>query len=295
MNDTLKFLDDIKDRLEFVPYEHIYQAIADMRDKFIPTAIIKKGAYIDRVRINKSMDEKFYREVDVSYIHDEQIIDQYVTFGRANKEKQAVFYGAVESPEIKHPRIVAYFETSPILKELDEHDNVVEFFTVSRWRVLEDIEVVEMIFSDEALKVSQYAKMALENQLGNYQNLPLAAEYEEQGRFFSNEFARSDVRPGEDHKYKITSAYANYIWNQTELKGITYPSVQSRYLGQNVALLPEIVDRSLQLELPVGIFKFERKNGENLPVDCTEIAFDLGENNGSFIWSAYDPKADMSA
>lgn len=48
---------------------------------------------------------------------------------------------------------------------------------------MEDIKVVEMAFSDEALKVSQYTKMSLENQFGNYKDLPLAAEYEEQGRF----------------------------------------------------------------------------------------------------------------
>lgn len=290
MNSTLNFLTDVRDRLNHVPYEHIYSAIADMRDKFIPTAIIHKGAYIDRVRIHKKLTDIFYKEEDVSYIHDKEIIEHYVGFGRANKEKQAIFYGAVESPEIKQPRIVAYFETSPILKELEKHNNITELFTVSRWRVIEDIEVMEMIFSDEALKVSKYARMSLENQLQNFQHLPLAKEYEEQGRFFSNEFARSDVRPGEDYKYKITSAYANYIWANTNLKGITYPSVQSAYLGQNVALLPEIVDSSLKLESPVGIFKFERINGINQPVDSTHLAIDLGENNAAFVWQEYNPE-----
>ncbi|MDF2431539.1 MAG: hypothetical protein JWP44_1170 [Mucilaginibacter sp.] len=250
MNNTLKFLSDVKDRLEYVTYEQVHQAIADMRDKFVPTAIIKKGAYIDRVRVHKELTDFFYKEEDVSYIHDSEIIEKYVGFGRANKEKQAIFYGAVESPEIDQPRVVAYFETSPLLKELEKNNNVTELFTVSRWRVIEDIEVVEMIFSDEALKVSKYTQMSLAHQLQHYQHLPLAKEYEEQGRFFSNEFSRSDVRPGEDFKYKITSAYANYIWENTKLKGITYPSVQSSYLGQNVALLPEVVDSSLRLEAP---------------------------------------------
>lgn len=290
MNNTLEFLADVRDRLQHVPYEQVFQAIADMRDKFIPTAIIKKGAYIDRVRVHRTLTDVFYKEEDVSYIHDQDIIERYVDFGRANKKKQAVFYGAVESPEIKQPRIVAYFETSPILKELEKHDNVTELFTVSRWGVLEDVEVVEMIFSDEALKVSKYAEMSLEHQLQHYRHLPLAKEYEEQGRFFSNEFARSDVRPGEDYKYKITSAYANYIWANTNLKGITYPSVQSAYLGQNVALLPEVVDNSLRLESPVGIFKFERINGVNQPVDSTHLAIDLGENNAAFVWQEYNPE-----
>jgi hypothetical protein len=79
--------------------------------------------------------------------------------------------------------------------------------------VVEEIEVMEMIFSDEALQVSKYAQMSLEHQLQHYRHLPLAGEYEEQGRFFSNEFARSDIRPGEDHKYKITSAYASPLIN----------------------------------------------------------------------------------
>jgi hypothetical protein len=133
MNNTLKFLSDVRDRLEYVSYDQIYQAIANMRDKFVPTAIIHKRAYIDRVRVHNNLTDRFYKEEDVSYIHDQQDIENYVGFGRANKEKQAVFYGAVESPEIDQSRVVAYFETSPILKELEKHDNIVELFTVSRW------------------------------------------------------------------------------------------------------------------------------------------------------------------
>src|SRR5690349_13883564 len=110
MNKTIEFLTDVRDRLEHVPYEQIYNAIADMRDKFIPTAIIKKGAYIDRVRVHKELTDIYNKEEEVSYIHNKEVIEKYVGFGRANKEKQAIFYGAVESPEIKQPRIVAYFE-----------------------------------------------------------------------------------------------------------------------------------------------------------------------------------------
>lgn len=121
MNNTLKFLMDVRDRLEYVSYDHIYQAIADMKDKFIPTAIIKKGAYIDRVRVHKKLTDIYYKQEDVSYIHDKEIIENYVSFGRANKEKQAIFYGAIESPEIKQPRVVAYFETSSILKEIEKY------------------------------------------------------------------------------------------------------------------------------------------------------------------------------
>lgn len=58
-NPTLTYLDQIKHNLEFVDYELIYQSIADLRDKFAPTALLKKDWFIDRVRINKP-DEIFY-------------------------------------------------------------------------------------------------------------------------------------------------------------------------------------------------------------------------------------------
>lgn len=110
MNPTIQFLDDVKDRLENVEYSLIYQSIPDMRDKFVPTALLHKHWYIDRVRVHKNLDDIFQNEHDVSYIHDEKTIEGNVTLGRANAAKEAIFYGAVESEEIKMPRAVAYFE-----------------------------------------------------------------------------------------------------------------------------------------------------------------------------------------
>ncbi|WP_316820490.1 hypothetical protein [Pedobacter gandavensis] len=89
MKNTLEFLADVRDRLEHVPYEQVFQAIADMGDKFLPRAIIKKVVYIDRVRVHRKLTDVFYKENDVSCIHDKNIITCYVSFGRANKEKQA--------------------------------------------------------------------------------------------------------------------------------------------------------------------------------------------------------------
>lgn len=266
-------------------YNIICQSIADLRDKFVPIALLKKGWYIDRVRVNKNQ-EIFTNIEQVSYIHDKDVLENYVSFGRANEPKQAVFYGAIESSAIRQPRVVAYFETSDLLRELDKYDNVEEIFTLSRWRILEDIEVIEMIFSDDALKVNEYNKLSLQNQIKNYGHLNLAEHYENQGRFFSNEFARNDVNKGESHKYKISASYANYIWKNTHLKGITYPSVQSKYLGQNVALLPEVVDKYLKLEM-VGMFKFKRENRVNLPIDSFKLATDFGHNSMDFKWFDY--------
>lgn len=281
-NPTLLYLEQIRQDLEFVDYDILCKSIADLKDKFVPTAILKNGYYIDRVRINRE-NEIFSNIEQISYIHDKNVLEKSVPFGRANKPKQAVIYGSVVSPEIQQPRVVAYFETSDLLLELDNNKNVEEIFTLSRWEILEDIEIIEMIFSEEALIVNEYNKLSLKNQLKNYKHLLLAKHYEKQGKFFSNEFARNDIKKGESFKYKISASYSNYIWDKTHLKGITYPSVQSNYLGQNVALLPELVDKYLKLQ-KVGMFKCKKENGENFTVASFKLATDLGENSMNFKW-----------
>ena len=113
-NLTLTFLEQIKHNLDHVDYNIIYQSIADLKDKFIPTALLKKGSFIDRVRINKP-GEVFNNIQQVSYIHEKNILDNCIDFGRANEPHQAVFYGSIFSHQIHQPRVVAYFETSDLL------------------------------------------------------------------------------------------------------------------------------------------------------------------------------------
>ena len=86
----------------------------------IPTALLKKGCFIDRVRPNEN-GETFSNIEQVSYIHDKDILANRVVYGRANQSKQAVFYGSILSPKISKPRAIAYFETSKLIKEIDSH------------------------------------------------------------------------------------------------------------------------------------------------------------------------------
>lgn len=68
MNNTLTFLTHVRDSPEYVSYDRIYQAIAEMEDKFLMTAIIKKGAYSDRVRVHKELTDALYKK-SMRYIH----------------------------------------------------------------------------------------------------------------------------------------------------------------------------------------------------------------------------------
>jgi hypothetical protein len=231
--------------------------------------------YLSQVRDN-------LEHVDIT---DPDTLDKYVGFGRANFPKQTVFYGAIPTPKIEYPRGTAYLETTDFFSRKPLLDNFTETFTSGRWVILEDIPVMEMIFSDDALNESDYAQASLKTQTEAIQNRKLKQHYIDQGKFFSNEFSRDDCR-GIPDNYKISASYANYVWESTDIKGVAYPSVKTDFKGQNVALLPELVDGYLRLD-KVAMFKFERINGINQPIDSFKLATDLGKDQNDFQWFDY--------
>jgi len=289
---SLIFLSQIRDNLAYADIGLIKQSIADLKNKFAPVAILKKGHYIDRVRINNG-GEIFTRKDQVNYITDLDKLNNYVSFGRANFPGQSIFYGAVPSPQIRLSRGTAYLETTDFFAIKPIPNNFSEIFTLSRWTILADVQVMEIIFSDEALKISEYVKKSFESQTAAISDHKLKDHFLAQGKFFSNEFSRDDCR-GMPDNYKISSAYANYVWKSTSVKGVTFPSVRTEFKGQNVALMPEIVDKYLKLEI-VGLFKFERKDGINLPIDSIKIAKDLGMDQINFKWIDYVGKEQQQS
>ncbi len=284
MAPQLEYLEQVRHNLEYADFNMIQLAIAELRDKFLPIAILKKGFAVDRVRINRPGE--IFNGIDaVNYITDKAVLDQHADFGRANLRKEAMFYGSVETPQIRLPRYTAWRETTAIFDTQPLPDELHETFTLSRWRVKETFEIVEMIFSDEALIKSDYTKASLEHQTKGIADLRLEQHYRDQGRFFSNEFARNDCK-GKPSNYKISAAYANYVLTNLGFLGITFPSVQSEYQGQNIVLRPEAVDKYLELE-KVAMFKFDREKGQNLPLDSIKLANELGDDKMNFQWFDY--------
>jgi hypothetical protein len=192
MNDaSLIFLSQIRNNLEYANLDLIKLSIADLRNKFIPIAILHKGYYIDRVRINHN--NKIFKTIDdVNYINDEEILNTHVDFGRANFPKQSIFYGSIESPQIKKTRGTAWLETTDIFKNKNVLENIEQIFTSCRWRILEDIPIVEIIFSKEALKNSKYVQQSFAKQIEGIKDHSLYEHFFDQGEFFSEEFARDD-------------------------------------------------------------------------------------------------------
>ena len=285
MNVGIEYLSTLRNDLKDISYDKIYEIISEIKYKAVPTALLHSGRYINRVRINEEPNEIYSNIKKISYNSQAESVNK-IDFGRANIPKQSIFYGSVD---LNNSLMTAYFETSQLQKNIDQYDNVEEVFTLGRWRVLSEIKILEKIFCKEALAVNEQVQQSFNAQLKKIKSKPLLFEYyKRQLEFFSDEFARNDIGRDESFKYKISSAYVNYMWNCEKFKllGVTYPSVMTDYIGQNVALKPEVVDEYLILE-EVYMFKFERINKENLPIKCIKLATELGKNQMEFKWKNF--------
>jgi hypothetical protein len=254
----------------------------------IPSCIAKfhQGGPIYRARINKT-GEVFTSENDLSYRTD---IDKISRFGRANIPHQSMFYGAFESEEVAYPRIVNLFETSELFRNPTEDDG--EFImTVGKWKAKKEFKVIEMVFSKGNIQNVPEIKRAYKYQkaLMRKDHPDQIEQIESVLEFFSNEFAKKNIRCDSD--YKISSAYSNLVLSQTtDVHGVTYPSVRTDYKANNIALFPDSVEYFLKLEI-VGMFKIT-KNGNNALIESIAIAKDLGPLNSDFKWVNVQGKSD---
>jgi len=276
---TLNKLVEISKNLEKIDFDDVKVFIKKAIEKMpVPTAILRKGALIDRARVNNS-EILYMKERDISYIKDKAIIEKFTEYGRANKPKQVMFYGAIESPEITQQRITAIFETSRLLKDKKTVSGT-ELITVSRWEVLEDITLAEVIFSDKAIQNNNYTNTAFQHHFKQFFEHEDRELILQQLIFFSNEFAK---KVGNDIDYKISVAYTDIILNgAVEIEGIAYPSVASGYKGQNVVLRPNIIDTKLKLQKVVTQKIVKDKN--KVRIDNDKYVKSFGLNNSSFEW-----------
>ena len=238
-------LKEYSKNLEVVSYDEVCDLLKNgIRFIPLPLAKVRKSAFIDRVRPNKG--EVLFKHIDeLGYIKDKNVIDNVLkSFGRANNPHQVMFYGALETELIDKPRLTAIAETSHILRVKGTDCIDGEHYTVSRWETQEEFLVVEVVFSEYALKNNPEVAQSFENQKKLLQGHNLEKEelefHLEFLKFISEEFSKKVSNPEE---YKISVAYTNLALLHPDVSGITYPSVQTEYFGINIVLPPETVDK----------------------------------------------------
>lgn len=237
-------LKEYSKKLTEVSYEEIYDLLKN-GIKLIPLPLAKLRAHsnIDRVRPNKGTT--LFKHIDeLGYIKDQEVIDKYLTsFGRANTPHQVMFYGALETSLIDKQRLTAIAETSHLFRNTGIDCEEGEHYTVSRWETQKELCVVEVVFSDYALKNNPDIVKSFDNQkkfLEQHNLAPQDLEFHLQFlKFISEEFSKKVTNPEE---YKISAAYTNLALLCPKVNGIMYPSVQTEYFGVNIVLTPETID-----------------------------------------------------
>ena len=244
------------------------------------TAKLNRGHYIDRGRINSDDNDIFFAEKDISYREDSHNIHK---FGRANPPFVSMFYGAVKSTTIEYPRIINLLETSEIFRNMPENRYTDANFkmTLGKWVIKEDFEVLDIIYNKHNRENIPEIKTAYsERREELYKKHPNEAEqFDLVLEFFADEFSKKDIK--NHHDYKISAVYTQLAL-QRGLHGVSYPSVRTQFLGNNVAVTPYAIDKYCELE-KAAMFQID-KNGDNTLVANLKIALDLGPNNTNFNW-----------
>lgn len=265
--------------LSKVSYQKVFYTLLN-EIKLIPfaTAKLKAGHHIERARINEP-NQIFYSENDISYRTDFENIKRY---GRANFPGQSLFYGAIKTEHIEHPRIINLLETSEMFRSADKKSDAEFVMTVGRWRIKQDFEVLESVFNKHNIATIPQIKQSYEYHLNklNAEIPDRIDDIEFLLEFFSDEFAKKEINS--DNDYKVSVAYTEIAINFKNLAGVTYPSVRTDYQGFNVALTMPAVESFLELEV-VAMFKIYKK-GDHVFMDNLAYATDLGEMKSNFKW-----------
>lgn len=285
--EALDLLKQLSTQLDKVDYTEIVHVLKNSIKRIpVPIARIPPNTAIDRVRNN--IGEDYFTDVhnQLSYIKDQKIIDNYlIEFGRANEPHQPMFYGAVESTLIGHQRITALAETTELFQNPNGVNWNGELYTVSRWRNNEEVFLAEVVFSQDAIDTNPDTKRAFEKQTGFARAEGVDADfYLEFLVFISDQFARQKTTHDD---YKISTAYTNLVLSNPNIHGVAYPSVQTHYQGQNIVLLPVVVDKYLTVEVlsVQRLYKNKMRSYLNNVKNC----LNPNECSNNIVWVELDP------
>ena len=235
-------------------------------DEIIETRVIRGGAfrltinphpdlYYVRARILKNKEDYFETIDDHSY---NKKLPQYIKRGRANFPEQPIFYAG-------RTRITSLAEVNIIENKKEEEEIA---YGVSRWIINKPITLIAILNPDTINQINcgelneflEFVRETYDNLKGT-SNDGIITFY----KFLADKFTERIVE-GEEHKYIITSTFANQIFNKLpDSAGILYQSVKWPD-SYNIAINPKFIDE--EYLLPSHFFKqtFIRKD----IIDLTE-------------------------
>lgn len=202
------------------------------------------GAGLVRQRVNL-IGTEFYEVSELSY----PPLLCVTKYERANVPYQPMFYACSfprgYNDETHPPRVIALQETSSFFKDILASG--IERSTVSRWEVVEKIELVALPFlADYNMPNTdiQTIKDEWNNAIGN-------SSFNQEGRELVEYMAKEIGKDFSSNvEYFKIANFVNYLLNVNDktknTDGIIYPSVPAGGSGFNVAIKPAVVDEKIK-------------------------------------------------
>lgn len=225
----------------------LYRIFRMVNDYDLPVIrfILYPGAGLIRQRVNNT--EREYTHIsDLSY----PPACCLKSYGRVNLPYQPMFYACsfpsdYYDKSVPPPRVVALQETSSFFR--DKNESGIERCTVSRWEVINEIELIALPFlaeyqmaCNDILNIKEGWSQAMESSIVNPEGKELI-------EYMANEIGKPFDK---DVDYFKIANFINYLLNVNEKTkgagGIIYPSVPAAGSGFNVALRPSVVDENVK-------------------------------------------------
>ncbi|MCK8143434.1 hypothetical protein MW871_16200 [Flavobacterium sp. I-SCBP12n] len=280
----------ISTKLKTIDTIFIEKALKEIKAMPITIAKMNSGHYVDRIRPH-SEDFRAKKIQELSYIKEKSILDVKRInneYGRANIPGESMFYGSLMTAEIQQNRATAFMETSEMFYKPEITE---EYFTLSRWDIIEDFQVYEVVFQEDLKQLTESVLSNKETQMEFMKEITLSNEEllndaKEKLSFFSNEFAK-EVKKEDNELYRISAIFTNIFLSHPKSKnivwGIVYPSVKSNYLGLNVAILPEGTDKFLKFRR-ADVMKAVRQKDGSILIEKSVASAENLDGNGNLIW-----------
>jgi hypothetical protein len=206
----------------------------------------KTGNFLARARTKK--DNVPFNRFSKITIRDKQFVKSY---GRAHRPDQSIFYCSTNYPiAIReatqwHKNDIGTLISRYISGDYNPH---VICVTVSIWKVIKDLKLASLFLNQDAMSanpvVKHFGNKTINDNINNWdkrvvksKNLIL--------EFFSNEFAKKEIRSDKD--YLLSAYYSNEIYlAAARLDGVTYPTVALEYKGENMAITQDAYKEKLE-------------------------------------------------
>ncbi len=284
MKNTQTIIQDIlRVDLQSVSNENLIEKIRQLGKIALFGIKVPMGTFILRSRNSREWIN-FKSPDKISYISDPAIIPE---IGRANLDGISLFYGSIPHTNTGENinQIIAMAEASKIL-HLDPENEIEEYATLGKWRVIEDFTVAAVVSHDHYFEKNTQLK-AMNESFEKYiqNNSEDIVHFNEVAKFLSDEFAK---KINESWEYKISAATSKILLD-SGVAGIIYPSSGAAGEYFNIALRPSIVDQYLRYE-KAGVWRM-LKQKKSL-VGYPYLYSGKLDKTGKFIWE--DAKRNLS-